>query len=518
MASTFAPVPCIILLALSSPEILVLSITLTHGNCHLSSALVNLQKMFFALENHLAQHPEDRHKWPGVDMELRARLGVGKIVVALGSEGPVAGTPVVAKYFHGTDGLSNTEIRHPELSPPPETIVPSYDHPYYTISSDPVTVALPQLMALHEPSTIAYLALGPLTSLAHLHNLSPENSILHHFAIILCMGGAVDVPGNTTPVSEFNVYADPYAAHTLFSLSLPHLHILPLDLTTPHTLPFSLYTSLVDPTFLNTSSPSQPSGKPPITHFTSSFLEGTRETINKFGGDAMEQHDPVVVWALIDWSKGGPGSPFLESSPNSPNTRHVSAEMRKRIETEGFSRRVVERRRSSDLRARFMGVNANTTAQGPENALTEVPGEGEEEEVLEADEDMPGVIAVGGEGAEGEGGDGWFDDERLAQGWEWEWREFEVETSGTLTRGMLVSDRRRSAAVLRNTGQSLNRSIAVDQLPVDSSAEGGIGVGEDEQGERVRGTKVIVATPGTDTLRTLLLERIWGVNVAVWSG
>ena len=29
------------------------------------------------------------------------------------------------------------------------------------------------------------------------------------------------------------------------------------------------------------------------------------------------------------------------------------------------------------------------------------------------------------------------------------------------------------------------------------------------------GTKVVIATPGSDTLRTLLMERIWGVSIGL---
>lgn len=90
-----------VLLALASPELLVLAITLTHGNTTLPNALANLQKLFHALEQHLLANPDERAKWPGVDPELRARYGVGKIVVMAGSQGPIEGEAVTAKYFHG---------------------------------------------------------------------------------------------------------------------------------------------------------------------------------------------------------------------------------------------------------------------------------------------------------------------------------------------------------------------------------------------------------------------------------
>jgi hypothetical protein len=75
--------------------------------------------------------------------------------------------------------------------------------------------------------------------------------------------------------------------------------LLPLDITTLHEIPFPLYKQRVDPAFESTLKPSIPSDKPPLHHFTSSFLERTREVMCEFGKDAMELHDPVAVWFAI---------------------------------------------------------------------------------------------------------------------------------------------------------------------------------------------------------------------------
>ena len=44
------------------------------------------------------------------------------------------------------------------------------------------------------------------------------------------MGGAVAVPGNTSPHAEFNFYVDPEAANAVFAAPVP-LRLLPLDVT-----------------------------------------------------------------------------------------------------------------------------------------------------------------------------------------------------------------------------------------------------------------------------------------------
>ena len=82
--------------------------------------------------------------------------------------------------------------------------------------------------------------------------------------------------------------------------------MLPLDVTTPHELPFRVYRDVVDPTFVDASSPSKSTMHSPLVHFTSSFLERTREIMLKFGKDSMELHDIVAVWCAID------NPPFLD--------------------------------------------------------------------------------------------------------------------------------------------------------------------------------------------------------------
>jgi hypothetical protein len=106
-----------------------------------------------------------------------------------------------------------------------------------------------------------------------------------------------------------NFFADPYAVKKLLVqadienptlLPLDRFIMLPLDITTPHELPFPFYKDKVDPAFETSAKPSDPSSKSPLTHFTSSFLEHTRVVMNQFGKDAMELHDIVAMWCAIE--------------------------------------------------------------------------------------------------------------------------------------------------------------------------------------------------------------------------
>lgn len=106
-----------------------------------------------------------------------------------------------------------------------------------------------------------------------------------------------------------NFFADPYAVAELLEqrpsgelppphqgLPLSRVLILPLDITTPHELSFPLYAQRIDTGF-RPDRPSIAAGKSPITHFSSAFLQRTREVMLEFGNDAMELHDVVAVWA-----------------------------------------------------------------------------------------------------------------------------------------------------------------------------------------------------------------------------
>jgi hypothetical protein len=104
-----------------------------------------------------------------------------------------------------------------------------------------------------------------------------------------------------------NFFADPYAVKELListplhqGLPLNRFVLLPLDITTPHELPFPEYRRDVDPAFYNSSLPSNSVNKSPLIHFTSSFLERTREKMLQYGKDALELHDVVAVWCAIE--------------------------------------------------------------------------------------------------------------------------------------------------------------------------------------------------------------------------
>ncbi|TDL26201.1 nucleoside hydrolase [Rickenella mellea] len=288
-----------ILLALASPELHILGFIVSYGNSDLQSSYNNVLKIYEAVSKHI-----DRPDANSIHFNT-GRPERDRPYLALGPEGPLEGDLHSAQYFHGRDGLGDISQRHPDLTIG-RTDNDPLSHPQLRISEKSGRDLAFDILKSHPPRTITYIALGPLTNLALMMRHNPV-TVRERIGRVVCMGGALDVPGNTSPVAEFNFFADPYAVKELLETQSPHVGIpldrfvlLPLDITTPHDLPFPFYQSKVDPSFDSTALPSQAHTKPPLHHFTSSFLERTREIMLEFGKDAVELHDVVAVWCAIE--------------------------------------------------------------------------------------------------------------------------------------------------------------------------------------------------------------------------
>jgi purine nucleosidase len=88
------------------------------------------------------------------------------------------------------------------------------------------------------PGQVTILAIGPLTNIALATRQHPE--IVPLIKQIIYMGGAIDVPGNTTPTAEFNWWFDPEAARTVLRLPVKQV-VVPLDVTDTVKMDKALY-------------------------------------------------------------------------------------------------------------------------------------------------------------------------------------------------------------------------------------------------------------------------------------
>ncbi|KAF9227273.1 nucleoside hydrolase, partial [Gyrodon lividus] len=291
-----------ILLALASPEIEIIAIIVSFGTWYIDGFSwrihTNIYKLYQAVGRHIATHQEDKEKFPNYTPDVPP-------ILALGPDAPLEGDRHFAQYFHGRDGLSGITERHPDLSVFSADKDDGFKANFVPTVKSGVEVAL-ELLETWPERSITYVVLGPPTNLALL-NREHHQTVKNRIGRVIIMGGAIDVPGNTTPVAEFNFFADPYAAKDLLcpvahgqGLPLERVLLTTLDITTVHELPFAFYIQHVDPDFASTTKPSIAAGKSPISHFTSSFLERTREIMNSFGKDVMELHDIVAIWCAID--------------------------------------------------------------------------------------------------------------------------------------------------------------------------------------------------------------------------
>jgi purine nucleosidase len=175
-----------ILLALASDQVHLEGVTVVHGNCSAPQGVVNALSI----------------------LEL---AGAEDVPVFQGFERPLVNPPLFAPETHGSSGLGYAELPAPARAEEEEHAVD------FLIRK-----------LLSAPGEITVVAVGPLTNLAVAFRKEPAAA--QAVREVISMGGAIKHGGNTTPLAEFNVYADPHAAHMVYHTGVP-LRLVPLDVT-----------------------------------------------------------------------------------------------------------------------------------------------------------------------------------------------------------------------------------------------------------------------------------------------
>jgi len=239
-----------LMLALRSPELRVELITTVAGNVPVQVATANARRVLAMLAP---------SAWP---------------VVAQGAGYPLRRPPHTATAFHGDDGLGGvTALHHADGSP------------YYPLPEQPAArrQAVQRLLQLvqHHGRDLTLIALGPLTNVARAIQLSPTT--MQQLGRLVIMGGAIGVPGNVSPVAEFNIFVDPHAADVVLRAHLP-ITLVPLDVTRQVRLTRD---------FLQHASQGAGTGLVQVTHhLTQQWLHSQAE--------GMAMHDPLAVAVAID--------------------------------------------------------------------------------------------------------------------------------------------------------------------------------------------------------------------------
>lgn len=98
-----------------------------------------------------------------------------------------------------SDGLGDITTRHPDLQA--AFAEKGYQHPQLEISSRSAADVALDLIRSEPEESITYIALGPLTDLLGMLKKDPI-LVKERLGRVVCMGGALDVPGNSAPVAE----------------------------------------------------------------------------------------------------------------------------------------------------------------------------------------------------------------------------------------------------------------------------------------------------------------------------
>ena len=176
-----------IMLALGSPELEILGLTIVAGNVPLDLTTRNALMI----------------------CELSGRLDAK---VFAGAKGPLIGPQVTAEHAHGKSGLDGPDIFKSSIA----------------LQTKYAPDFLVETILKEDKKTVTLCPIGPLTNIALALKSEPE--IASRIEKIVLMGGGYFAQGNITPCAEFNIFADPEAAKIVFSCGAPII-MMPLDVT-----------------------------------------------------------------------------------------------------------------------------------------------------------------------------------------------------------------------------------------------------------------------------------------------
>ena len=174
-----------ILLALNSPELEVLGLTICSGNVPASLGAKNALKA----------------------LQMCQRLD---IPVYVGEEVPLERELVTAQDTHGEDGVGENFYEDVDAKI-------NYGGVDFIIDT------------LKNNKDVSIIALGPLTNIAKA--LMKDKKAFENLDEFISMGGAFRIHGNCSPVAEFNYWVDPHGADYVYKNLSKKIHMVGLDVT-----------------------------------------------------------------------------------------------------------------------------------------------------------------------------------------------------------------------------------------------------------------------------------------------
>jgi purine nucleosidase/non-specific riboncleoside hydrolase len=205
-------------------------------------------------------------------LAVTSLLGVS-IPAYKGADRPLAQPIIDAKYVHGEDGLGGAQ--RPARQDEPQ-------------AEDAITVLIRTFReAAARGGKADILMIGPLTNLALALRLDP--SIVDGIGTLTIMGGNVYGRGNTTPAAEFNIYADPEAAHIVLTAGVETV-VVPWEACVAHYMDGER----VDALFAGTAAS-------PVATFSQALVNHYRGIRKGFKApDHMLYVDPLAAAVVLD--------------------------------------------------------------------------------------------------------------------------------------------------------------------------------------------------------------------------
>ncbi len=230
------------LLALASPEIRLEALTSVHGNIGIENTTRNALAV---LELAHASH----------------------IPVARGCELPLIDRAYTSgKNVHGKQGVGNAQLPEPKSK---------------VINQHAIDFLIEKVNA--EPNQISIVPIGPLTNIALA--IRKDVQFAKNIKDLVIMGGAIKQGGNATPLAEFNIFADPHAAHVVFHSGIP-IKLIPLDVT------YQCLFMAEDVERINQI-------KSPIAKFIKDATSVYMDFYKSEGIDGCALHDPLTLATII---------------------------------------------------------------------------------------------------------------------------------------------------------------------------------------------------------------------------
>lgn len=141
-----------------------------------------------------------------------ALAGRADIPVHAGCPRPMVCEPVFAEHVHGASGLGDARLPDPAAS----------------LAETHAVDFLCETLHRAPDRSITLVLTGPMTNAAMA--LVKDPALTRALDEIVIMGGAREAGGNITASAEFNIYADPHAAHVVLTCGAP-ITMIGLDAT-----------------------------------------------------------------------------------------------------------------------------------------------------------------------------------------------------------------------------------------------------------------------------------------------